>query len=76
MNIIKQNSEIFDDNFLKFDLEIDYENNLKKEPNVIKEEGPKEIKEEEPTTIKEEEDSKNNINNEIICKPKRILPEK
>ena len=76
MNMIKQNSEIFDDNFLKFDLEIDYENNLKKEPNVIKEEGPKEIKEEEPTTIKEEEDSKNNINNEIICKPKRILPEK
>ena len=36
MNMIKQNSEIFDDNFLKFDLEIDYENNLKKEQNVIK----------------------------------------
>ena len=76
MYMIKQNSEIFDDNFLKFDLEIDYENISIKEPNVIKEEEINEIKEEkEPIMIKEEEDQKNNINNEIIYKPKRDLPE-
>ena len=76
MYMIKQNSEIFDDNFLKLDLEIDYEKILKIEQNLIKEEEINEIKEEkEPIMIKEEEDQKNNINNEIIYKPKRDLPE-
>ena len=68
MNMIKQNTGIFEDNFLKFDFEIDYENNLKIEPNIKKEE-------EEPKLIKEEKQI-NNINNEFIYKPRRTLPEK
>ena len=76
MNMIKQNSDIFDDNFLKFDLEIDYENILKLKQNVLKSEEPNEIKEEkEPIMIREEEEPKNIINNEILYKPKRDLPE-
>ena len=43
--MIKQNSDIFDDNFLKFDLEIDYENILKIKQNALKSEEPNEIKE-------------------------------
>ena len=76
MNMIKQNSDIFDDNFLKFDLEIDYENILKIKQNALKNEEPNEIKEEkEPIMIREEEEPKNIINNEILYKPKRDLPE-
>ena len=68
MNMIKQNTGILDDNFLKFDFEIDYEDNLKIEPNMIKEE-------EEPKVIRAEEESINKINKEILYKPRRTLPE-